>query len=147
MYFAMSLVLNANVCGVRITPVASRAPGRPSPQTAITHARTTLHTFSRCIGNPLKGGGTATSSLFASASFPLPTTLTEFRALAFRHIHRRSITMYSLILLLLCFICQIATSGALVHGRYPRFNRLNNPNVSASEDILLYIVSLGSNVS
>lgn len=38
--------------------------------------------------------------------------------------------MYSLILLLLCFICQIVTSDALVHGRYPRFNRLNDPNVS-----------------
>ena len=55
--------------------------------------------------------------------------------------------MYSLILLLLCLICQITTSEALVHGRYPRFNRLSNPNVSVSEDILLYSVSLGNNVS
>ena len=44
--------------------------------------------------------------------------------------------MYSLILLLLCLICQIATSEALVHGRYPRFNRVNNPNVSVSATIL-----------
>ncbi|KAF9650893.1 hypothetical protein BDM02DRAFT_1223093 [Thelephora ganbajun] len=37
--------------------------------------------------------------------------------------------MYSLLLLLLFFIAQIAASEALVHGHYPRFNRVDNPNI------------------
>ena len=39
--------------------------------------------------------------------------------------------MYSSLLLLFLFINQIATAVALVHGRYPRFNHAENPNVSA----------------
>lgn len=83
-------------------------------------ASTTLH----------KGGRAATGGL---SSLLLPTTFAAFRLLAFRRIHRRPIAMYSpysLLLLFLLFITQIATADALIHGRYPRFNHADNPNVS-----------------
>ena len=38
--------------------------------------------------------------------------------------------MYSILLLFLFFIAQIAAAEALAHGRYPRFNHIDNPNVS-----------------
>ena len=40
--------------------------------------------------------------------------------------------MYSLysLLLLLFFITQITAAEALIHGRYPRFNHVDGPNVS-----------------
>jgi hypothetical protein len=40
--------------------------------------------------------------------------------------------MYSSFLLFLFFIAQIAAAEALAHGRHPRFNHGDNPNVSAS---------------
>jgi len=49
--------------------------------------------------------------------------------------------MYPLILLLLCLIAQIAASEALAHGRYARFNRVNDPNVSVSATISYFTVS------
>ena len=114
--------------------------GRRNPQTAITHFKPLPIHFSVALETLHKEGETATSGLFASASFPLPTTLTEFLSLAFHH--RRSIVMYSLILLLLCVITQIAASEAFAHGRYPRFNRVNDPNVSISTTISNFAVPL-----
>ncbi|KAF9792939.1 hypothetical protein BJ322DRAFT_1016571 [Thelephora terrestris] len=37
--------------------------------------------------------------------------------------------MHSLFMLLLFFIAQIAAAEGLVHGRYPRFNHADNPNI------------------
>jgi len=86
MYFVMSLVLNVDVCGVRITPVASRLQeeGQVRRQPSPTSSPLFIH-FSVALATLYKGVGKATSSLFASASFPLPTTFTEFRALVFRY--------------------------------------------------------------
>lgn len=39
--------------------------------------------------------------------------------------------MYSLLILILFFITRIVAAGALAHGRYPRFNHVDTPNVSA----------------
>lgn len=80
----------------------------------------------------IKGEERQQAASFPSAGLPLPTTFTAFRLPGFRRIHRRPIAMYSLLLLLLLlFITQIATADAFAHGRYPRFNRADNPNVSA----------------
>jgi len=38
-------------------------------------------------------------------------------------------SLYSILLLFLFFIAQIAAAEALVHGRYPRFNHVDNPNI------------------
>jgi len=41
----------------------------------------------------------------------------------------QAIIMYPLLLVLLFLITQIAATEALVHGRYPRFNHVDNPNI------------------
>ena len=123
MYFIMFFAVNSITWGVRKgvvwTSRASRMSGimhHASPLLIVVVALTTLH----------KGGGTAIKGPF-SFCYPRPSRPSD------RRIHRRSIVMYSLyslLLLFLFFITKIAAAEALIHGRYPRFNHVGNPNVS-----------------